>query len=202
VLHCPHHTEAPKIGTAGAQKRRNLKPLLIGVATFAVVIAGILTAMLILSHCTGSDDTRVFVKRISTGQQVRVSGGSFKTIAFTDFAFFVKFNGTVASGDGVNTLQTHIRTGDILCDGLATVQVFAQEGTLEEFHRQRFDYFSFPESNPSNELSMELEILDHARILVSSTSGNFPAASQIVLILRWGENLGYVARLFTASSPP
>jgi len=184
-----------------AQQARNLKPLLIGVAIFVVLVAAILTAMLILSHRTGSDDTQVFVRRISSRNQVRVSGlSSLKTIAYTDFAFVVKFNGTVALADQENTLEIHMRSGDVWSDVLATVQVFAQEGTLRYVYHQFWD-FSFPESNPSNELSITVEILDNARILVSSSSGNFPAASQIVLFLHWGENTGYVARVFTASSP-
>ena len=191
--------QAPLIGIAKAQRPRNLKPLFIGLAAVVVLLAAILTPILILSERNSSDGVQVFAERISSGKEVRLSDGSLKTIAYTDFAFVIKFNGSVALGDQENTVETHIRSGDFP-DGPARVQVFAQEGTMEEVKQPGSYNFFFPELDPSNRLSITIEVLDEERILVSSGTGTFPATSQIVLSLDYGDGSGYVARVFTGPS--
>jgi hypothetical protein len=191
--------QSPQIDMEQVKKASRLKPLLIGVAIVITLIAAILTPILVLREHGNSDSTQVFTKRISSGKEVRVSSG-LKTIAYTDFTFVVRFNGSVALGDQENTVETHVGSGDLWSDGLAKVRVFAQEGTMEEVNQPGSYNFFFPEDDPSNELSIIVEVMDKDEILISSATGNFPAASQIVLSLDYGDGSGYVARIFTGPS--
>lgn len=192
--------QSPQIDMAQAQKASRLKPLLIGVAVVITLIAAIITPILVLRYHGNSDSTQVFAKRISNGKEVRVSGVGLKTIAYADFTFVVRFNGSVALGDQENTVEVHIESGDVWADGLAKVRVFAQEGTMEEVNQPGSYNFFFPEDNPANELSIIVEVMDKDQIVVSSATGNFPAASQIVLSLDYGDGSGYIARVFTGPS--
>jgi hypothetical protein len=174
--------------------RTKLRPALIVIAV-AVMLVGVITPTVVfLLSRADAGDTQVFVKSNSTGKQVRLGHSKLKTFDYTDFAFIVEFNGSVEVGEQENTVQI-VKSGNAWSDGLARVQVFAQEETMAEFYQD----VSLPEYDSSNELAVTVEVVDKHRILVSSTTGTFPAASHIALCLDYGAGSvpGCVNRLFT-----
>jgi hypothetical protein len=191
---------SPETGVAKARRLRGLKPLLIATAAMVVLVAVIVTLILILSQTNNSGDIEVFAKRASSGKEAKVSGGGLKTLDYTDFALVVKFDGSVTLGDQENSVETHFRSGDVWSDKSAEVQVFAQEGSIKEVEQPGSSNFFFPEQSSSNRLTVKVEILDQHQVQVSPSAGGFPAGSQVVLSLDYGDGSGYIARVFTAPS--
>jgi hypothetical protein len=176
-------------------RRLKLRPALAVIAV-AVILVGVITpTVLFLRNRADAGDTQVFVRSLSVGKQVRLGHSGLKTFDYTDFAFVVEFDGSVEAGEQENTVEI-VGSGNDWSDGLARVQVFAEEETIAEFYQAASDGF-LPEFDPSNELSITMEVLDEHRILVSSTTGNFPAASHIALCFNYGNGAGCVNRLFT-----
>jgi hypothetical protein len=197
-----HPEYSPQMPSARTRqpRRLKLKPALIVIAVAVVLAAVITPAVLYLHNRADAGDIQVFVKRLSTGKEVRLGHSTLKTFEYTDFAFVVEFDGSVQAGEQENTVEI-VGSDDTWSDGLARVRVYAEQGSEEEFYAPVQYDFHLPEEDPGNELDIRLEILDEHHILVSSTAGSFPAASHIALNLDYGTvdgiGYGYAARLFT-----
>jgi len=141
---------------------------------------------------------QVSVKRISNGEEITLTpSDGIDRIPFTDFAFIVDFNSAIKTGNGDNALVVYLPFWEEWAD--TSVQVFYREGLY---------LTPLPEFDPTNEVSITIEILDEERIKVSLVSGNFPSEAQVVLTLYFGEfgppnqpsaGLGYTARVYVTA---
>ena len=141
---------------------------------------------------------QVSVKRISNGEEITLTpSDGIDRILFTDFAFIVDFNSAIKTGNGENALVVYLPFWEEWAD--TSVQVFYREGLY---------LTPLPEFDPTNEVSVTIEILDGERIMVSLVSGNFPSEAQVVLTLYFGEfgppnqpsaGLGYTARVYVTA---
>lgn len=163
------------------------------VSIAVLLVAGIASVVLWQNGQADERDFRVWAESLSTGTQVDLSSSDPGVIEFTDFVIVVESHGSVqAAGQEDTVVIAH--GGDARAE--ARVRVFAQAGTPDQFRQDPGSHS--PEADPVNELSVEVGILDERQVLVSSTTGSFPAASQIVLELDWGDGASYVSRMFTA----
>jgi hypothetical protein len=137
-------------------------------------------------------EIQVYAKRISNGEEILLdSSAGINSILFTDFAFIVDFNSAIEASDSDNGVMVYLPFWKEWRD--TSVQVFARDGLSLE---------PLPEFNPTNEVSVTIEILDDERIMVSQVSGNYPSNAQVVLTMDFGEfgqgvRLGYTQRIYT-----
>jgi hypothetical protein len=201
IPYAPKPEYSPQVPRIQNKPRRRirLKPALIAVAV-AVILAGVITpTVLYLRNRADAGDTKVFVKSFSTGKRVKLGHGKLKILNCTDFAFIVEFNGSVEAGAQENTVEI-VGSSNAWSDGLARVRVYAGEESAAEYYAPvQYGNYLPPEFYPDNELTITVEVLDEHQILVSSATGDFPAASQLAIILDYNgdEYSGAAARLFT-----
>jgi hypothetical protein len=137
-------------------------------------------------------EIQVYAKSISNGEEILLdSSAGINSILFTDFAFIVDFNSAIEASDSDNGVMVYLPFWKEWRD--TSVQVFARDGLSLE---------PLPEFNPTNEVSVTIEILDDERIMVSQVSGNYPSNAQVVLTMDFGEfgqgvRLGYTQRIYT-----
>ncbi len=176
---------------AAARPRLRLALVLV---TVAVVLAAAVASVFLWQRGRADDrEFRVWVESLSTERRVEVSGGAPEAIEFTDFAIVVECAGTVEAAGEENTVV--ISRGDTREE--VRVRVFARAGTVDDLTGDPVSHL--PELDPANELGVEVGIMDEHQILVSSPTGSFPAASQIVLSLAYkGDGALSVATVFTA----
>ncbi len=163
-----------------------------------VLAAAIVSVVLWQRHQAEARDVRGLARNSSTGRQVDLSSGDLRSVDSTDLVLVVEFGGRVEAGDQVNTIRV-TGTGDSSLDGMATVRVFAGEGTLAEWNAPvQYGSWALPEFEPGNELGITVEVLNERQIQVSSAAGGFPASRQFALELDYGYQSGYIAaRMFT-----
>ena len=145
---------------------------------------------------TREKGVQVYVKSISNGEETLLdSREGINSIPFTDFAFIVDFNSAIKASDRDNAVMAYLSLKPFKGKWVDTsVQVFARDGLY---------LVPLPEFDPTNEVSVTIEILDDERIMVSSVSGNFPSNAQVVLTLDFGEfrpgsRMGHTARIYIA----
>ena len=193
----PAPVAEPALSTPVAPAQPTRKPRLklwMVLVAVAVVLAAAVTSVVLWQRGRADDrEFLVWVESLSTGERVEVSGGDLEAIEFTDFAIVVECAGTVEAAGEENTVV--ISRGD--AREVARVRVFAQPGTVDDLTGDPVSHL--PQLDPANELSVEVGIMDEHQILVSSPTGSFPAASQIVLSLHYeGDGALSVATVFTA----
>jgi hypothetical protein len=192
---------APQVPNMQARQPRRLKlkpALVVATAVVVVLVAAITPTVLVLHNRADSSDIRVFVKSLSTGKEVRLGHGKLKTFD-PAIAFIVEFDGSVQAGEQENTVEI-VGSGEGWSDGLARVRVYAADQSAAEYYAPvQYGNYLPPEFYPDNEQIITVEVLDEHQVLVSSATGNFPAASQLALVLDYNgdEYSGAVARLFT-----
>lgn len=131
-------------------------------------------------------DISTSILRLSDNEETLLKGGELEELLFTNFAFVLGFDSAVSIGDSNNTIQAYGKT--------ATVKAFAQAGSKEECEAN----FFFPENDISNEIDINIEGLEDGQsVLASPSAGNFPAHSQVVIHVNYGDGTGYIARVFT-----
>jgi hypothetical protein len=132
----------------------------------------------------------ISVQKLSGSESIMLDAGELEEISFTDFAFVVDFGSPVT----VNDTNNSISMPENLYWSTAIVEVFAREEVLGECETN----CTPPEFDTSNEVSIIIyEMEDAQSILVTPASGNFPAHSQIVLQLDFGNGCSYIERVYT-----
>ena len=134
---------------------------------------------------TREGPSSISVQVISDSDSIVLAGGELEEISFTDFEFLVDFGSPVTADISNKTISVF--------GGTNPVRVFAQDGTKAECESN----FFFPEDDPSNEISVDISVQGDDSIRVTPSAGNYPAHSQIVLALYYGDGSGYIERLFT-----
>lgn len=145
----------------------------------------------------GEGEVQIYVRSTADGEETLLdSREGTPSILFTDFAFIVDFNSTIKASDSDNAIMAYLSSKPFKGDWVdISVQVFARGGLY---------LVPLPESDPSNKVSVTVELLDDERILVSPISGSFPSNAQVVLHLDFGEirpgiSLGHIARVYVSS---
>lgn len=134
-----------------------------------------LLVVALLTGCGGGGSgIHVSAVRSSSGEKIGLGGGGLKEIPFSDFAFVVTFD----SPD----------------ESMIQWRVYAQKGTKAEAESN----FFFPENDAANEVEIRLDLMaDGKSVSVTPASGQFPSASQVVLVLDWGGGARHITRVFT-----
>jgi len=122
----------------------------------------------------GGSGVHVSAVRSSSGEKISLGGGKLKEIPFSDFAFVVTFD----SPD----------------ESMIQWRVYAQEGTKADAESN----FFFPENDEANEVEIRLDLMaDGKSFSARPASGQFPSASQVVLVLEWVGGVRHITRVFT-----
>jgi hypothetical protein len=138
-----------------------------------LLVVCVLVVALSISCGGGGSGIHVSTVRSGSSEKIGLGGGELKEIPFSDFAFVVTFD----SPD----------------ESMIQWRVYAQKGTKEGAESN----FFFPENDAANEVEIRLDIMaDGKSVSVTPASGQFPSASQVVLVLDWVGGVRHITRVF------